>query len=130
MKKEITYFERIFTIAEPIYNGYNLGDSLSEDIIQKLPLPNSMFYTYSILTKESKINSIELEIHIENKAKAKEIIECIIEKYNILFSSNKPYVNFVSWTSENDKNLPIEIVLIYEKKLNSITLDIGYKSQR
>lgn len=129
-QKKQTPFEIIFTNSTPIFNGYELGDDVSEDIIIKDSLPNSSSFSSSILLSEGKINKIELEIHIEDDFESKNLIESIVDKYNKHLNYTKIASNFVTWTYTAKGNLPAEIVLIYEEDLKTISLDIGYKSQR
>jgi len=129
IKQEQTYFTRIFTNSNPIFNGYNLGEKLSERIILTESLSDTDTYTTSILVEEDKINVIGLEVSIQNKSDAQELLISIVDKFNKHLDYKKPISNFVTWTYTKG-NLPVEIILIYEEDLNTINLDIGYKSQR
>ena len=130
VEQELSYHEQIFIDPNPVFNGFELGDSLLEDIVLTKYLSNSDSFTSKIKSDDIKINAIELEVHIERKADAKVFIAGIVAKYNKLFNYNKAISNFVTWTYTTQKNLPVEIILIYEENLNSISLNIGYKSQR
>ena len=86
---EETYFDRIFFDSSSTFNGYKLGDSLLETVITSDSLSNSVFYTSFINVSEDKINNIELEIHVEYKEEANELVSFIVAKYNHLFNYSK-----------------------------------------
>lgn len=129
-KEKETYFNQIFHDSSYIFNGYNLGDKLDKDLYQLDSLSNKDYYNIHLVTNEEKINSIQLEVTVFNETAAFELIDKIVEKYNKHLNENKMPSKFISWSYNANKNYPAEIILIYEKELGTITLDISYKAQR
>jgi len=129
-KGEEPYFNQIFNDSSCIFNGYNLGDKLSKDLYQLDSLSNKDYYNIYLETNEEKIKSIQLEMIVFNETTALELIDKIVEKYNKYLNNKKTPSKFISWSYNANKNYPAEIILIYEKELGTITLDISYKAQR
>jgi hypothetical protein len=129
-EQQLTHFEKIFYNSNGVFNDYDLGTLLTENIFQTDSLSKLDYFTYSIFTSERKINKIEIVIHIKDQQESKDLTDAIIIKYNNLLNNQKPSSNFTSWTYTTDNNIPAEITLIYEKELSAISLEIGYKSQR